>query len=95
MTTLRVPQISVQRLNVLGLILLIFSVKTNHIWYATICTIAVGEGWNAESFLNNVCIKAGLAQHTWKVHDVSLYKFTIQVFREKEPMGDVEEVILK
>jgi hypothetical protein len=58
-------------------------------------TIAVGEGWNAESFLNNVCIKAGLAQHTWKVHDVSLYKFTTQVFREKEPMGDVEEVILK
>lgn len=57
--------------------------------------VAVEEGWNAEKFLDNVCIKAGLPTHTWKQHGVSLYKFSTQVFKELEPRGTVEEVKLE
>jgi uncharacterized protein len=57
--------------------------------------VAVEEKWDEEQFLDNVCIKAGLPEHTWKSHDVPISKFSTQVFREKEPKGEVEEVILK
>ncbi len=57
--------------------------------------VAVEERWDAEAFLDNLCVKAGLAEHTWKVHDVELYRFSTQVFRETEPRGEIEEVVLK
>ncbi|MEM0146959.1 MAG: TIGR00296 family protein [Candidatus Micrarchaeaceae archaeon] len=56
--------------------------------------VAVEEKWNARQFLENVCIKAGLPEHAWLSKGVSLYKFSTQVFREKSPGGDVEEVKL-
>ena len=54
--------------------------------------VAVEKGWNAETSLNNLCVNAGLAEHTWRVHGVSIFKFSTQVFREKEPRGEIEEV---
>ncbi len=57
--------------------------------------VAVEEKWSAKQFLDNVCIKAGLPEQTWKVHDVPIFRFSTQVFREKEPRGEVEEIILK
>ena len=56
--------------------------------------VAVQERWNAEEFLENLCLKAGLAKHMWRQNGIQLYKFTTQIFREKEPSGAVEEVFL-
>lgn len=57
--------------------------------------VALEEKWDTGTFLDNLCIKAGLAKHTWRVHDVTLYKFTTQVFHELEPRGDIGEQVLK
>ncbi len=57
--------------------------------------VAVEEGWDAKTFLDNVCVKAGLEGHTWKVQNVQLYKFTTQIFHETSPRGEIEEVLLK
>ncbi|MGC8623294.1 MAG: TIGR00296 family protein [Candidatus Micrarchaeia archaeon] len=56
--------------------------------------VAVEEGWNSEEFLDNVCMKAGLPTHTWQRSDVSLYRFTTQIFREIKPEDGVEEIKL-
>lgn len=53
------------------------------------------NGWNAEQALDGVCTKAGLPTHTWKKHNVSLYRFASQVFRESSPRGAVEEIIFQ
>jgi uncharacterized protein len=57
--------------------------------------VAVEEGWGAEEFLDNVCIKAGMAKQTWRQRGVSLYRFSAQVFAETEPRGRVTEVRLE
>ena len=57
--------------------------------------VAVEERWNVMQFLNNVCLKAGLPEHTWKGGSAMLYKFSTQVFKEASPRGDVEEVRLE
>ena len=56
--------------------------------------VAVEEKWTPRQFLENVCIKAGLPAYTWRQQGVSLFKFSTQVFREKEPNGQIEEVKL-
>lgn len=57
--------------------------------------VAIEQEWNAEKFLDNVCLKAEMPTHMWRQPDVSLYKFSTQVFRELEPRGTVEEVKLE
>ena len=57
--------------------------------------VAVEERWDARRFLDEVCIKAGLPEHTWKQGAAALYRFSTQVFRETEPKGKVEEVNLE
>ncbi|MGC8710386.1 MAG: TIGR00296 family protein [Candidatus Micrarchaeia archaeon] len=57
--------------------------------------VAVEQKWNEEEFLNNVCIKAGLREDTWKHGNATLYKFSTQVFREESPNGKVIEVKLE
>ncbi|MDE1873902.1 MAG: TIGR00296 family protein [Candidatus Micrarchaeota archaeon] len=57
--------------------------------------VPVEEHWSVPRFLDEVCIKAGLPEHTWTHGTASLYKFSSQVFREKEPRGDVEEANLE
>jgi uncharacterized protein (TIGR00296 family) len=57
--------------------------------------VPVEERWNVTQFLDNVCIKAGLPEHTWKQGSAVLYKFSTHVFREKSPGGDIEEVNLE
>ena len=54
--------------------------------------VAVEEGWSPEKFLDNLCLKAGLPEHTWKQSGVSIYKFSAQVFEETEPSGRIKEV---
>lgn len=53
--------------------------------------VAVEWGWDAEEFLSNTCMKAGLGPDTWLERDVKIKKFSAQIFREKTPRGEVEE----
>jgi hypothetical protein len=57
--------------------------------------VAVDEKWGVERFLDNVCLKAGLEEHKWRQGVASIYRFSTQVFREKEPNGSIEEVKLE
>jgi uncharacterized protein (TIGR00296 family) len=57
--------------------------------------VPVEERWSVPRFLDEVCIKAGLPEHAWTHGTASLYKFSSQIFREREPRGDVEEVNLE
>jgi AmmeMemoRadiSam system protein A len=40
------------------------------------------EGWNRDTFLQQVCVKAGLPQQAWKDEDADLFMFTALVFGE-------------
>ncbi|MGC8572021.1 MAG: TIGR00296 family protein [Candidatus Micrarchaeia archaeon] len=53
--------------------------------------VAVEEQWDEKTFLENVCIKAGLDTDAWKNPKAKLYKFESQVFKEAEPNGKVYE----
>jgi len=43
------------------------------------------EGWDRKTFLEQVCVKAGLPQQAWKDEDADLFMFTALVF--SEPTG--------
>lgn len=53
--------------------------------------VPVEWGWDAEEFLSQACMKAGLTPDYWLRRDVRISKFSAQVFREKSPGGEVEE----
>jgi hypothetical protein len=52
--------------------------------------VPVEWGWDAEEFLSQACMKAGLMPDYWLRKDVRISKFSAQVFREKSPGGEVE-----
>ena len=54
--------------------------------------VPVEWGWNAEEFLSQTCMKAGLPKREWKKGAVSFYRFTGEIFAEKEPEGKVERI---
>ncbi|MFH0974044.1 MAG: TIGR00296 family protein [Candidatus Micrarchaeota archaeon] len=54
--------------------------------------VPVEWGWSAAEFLEHLCDKAGLPRGSWKDKGVRLFVFESQVFREKTPRGEVEEV---
>ncbi len=47
--------------------------------------------WNAEKFLSQTCVKAGLPQNSWQDQETKIYKFTAQIFSESEPDGVIVE----
>jgi len=47
-----------------------------------------------ESFLSHLCLKAGLPSDAWRDFDCEFFKFRVVAWREKEPRGDVECVML-
>ncbi|MAG50347.1 AMMECR1 domain-containing protein [archaeon] len=53
--------------------------------------VPVEQKWGVEEFLNQVCLKAGLLEDTWKQDNCKLYSFRSQVFLEKEPNGEIIE----
>ncbi len=53
--------------------------------------VPVEWNWNAEEFLSNACMKAGLPPDSWLDKRVGVKCFSAQVFSEKEPGGNVEE----
>ncbi|HIP25098.1 MAG TPA: TIGR00296 family protein [Archaeoglobus profundus] len=57
--------------------------------------VAVEYGFDAEEFLSQTCMKAGLPPDCWLVEDTEVYRFEGQIFKEVKPRGDVVEVNLK
>lgn len=53
--------------------------------------VAKEYNWQAEEFLQHLCLKAGMKQHEWATPGCRLYKFQAQVFGEAEPRGEVIE----
>lgn len=56
--------------------------------------VPVDQGWDAEEFLSQTCIKAGLPPDTWLEDSFEVKKFSAQIFKETEPGGDVIEKTL-
>jgi AmmeMemoRadiSam system protein A len=44
--------------------------------------VATEWGWDAETFLNHTCLKAGLPENYWRQTQVKIEAFTAQVFSE-------------
>jgi len=53
--------------------------------------VAVEYGWDAEEFLSNACMKAGLMPDCWLEKGVRISKFSAQVFSERKPGGEIVE----
>lgn len=57
--------------------------------------VPVDWNWDAEEFLSQCCVKAGLPPDSWLDRNVSVSKFSGQAFSERKPNGEVEERKLK
>lgn len=53
--------------------------------------VAVEWNWDAEEFLSQTCMKAGLGADCWLRREVKISRFTARIFSEVEPGGKVEE----
>lgn len=52
-------------------------------------SVPVEQRWNAETYLEELCMKAGLTPDTWLDPDARIYRFRSTVFREVEPRGPI------
>jgi uncharacterized protein (TIGR00296 family) len=53
--------------------------------------VAVDEDFDAEEFLNQCCLKAGLMPDAWVTGSVKVARFQGQIFSEDTPRGRVLE----
>jgi len=44
--------------------------------------VPVDYGWNQETFLENLCLKAGMMRNDWKEPGVKIYNFEAVIFQE-------------
>ena len=51
--------------------------------------VATQYRWNVETFLEHLCMKAGLIVDMWLDTKTKIYKFQTQIFAEREPSGEV------
>ena len=51
--------------------------------------VPVEWGWDAEEFLCQACMKAGLSPDAWLQSGTKVFKFQAEVFSEDKPGGDV------
>lgn len=56
--------------------------------------VAVEHGFDATTFLEQTCLKAGLPKDAWRRGKVKVYAFQAQIFAEEEPDGEVVELSL-
>lgn len=56
--------------------------------------VAVEWGWDAEEFLTNCCIKAGLPPDAWLDKRTEVSRFQAIIFAEERPGGPVKRVSL-
>lgn len=55
-------------------------------------TIPVENGWSAHGYLDRACRKARLPPNAWQDEDVVVVLFSGEVFREREPNGNIEHL---
>jgi|TARA_B100001971_G_scaffold193767_1_gene199167 uncharacterized protein (TIGR00296 family) len=56
--------------------------------------VAVEYKWDAKTFLEQTCVKAGLPEGTWMdFNSCRVYKFQGQVFSEQQPGGEVVQML--
>jgi uncharacterized protein len=53
--------------------------------------VPVEQGWDIETYLTNLCFKAGLPPDAWFDKDANLYSFQGQIFTEDKPNGEIRE----
>lgn len=53
--------------------------------------VPVEYGWDSETFLAETCIKTGLPPDCWLDNKVKVYVYEARLWREKEPLGEIEE----
>lgn len=53
--------------------------------------VATEYNWDVETFLEHLCMKAGLMVDMWLDSRTKIYKFQTQIFAEKEPYGEIVE----
>lgn len=51
--------------------------------------VPVEWGWDAEEFLSQTCVKAGLPPDAWRKEGTKVFKFQAEVFSEEEPGGPI------
>lgn len=51
--------------------------------------VPVELGWEADEFLGQTCIKAGLSPDSWLMPGTKILRFTAEVFSETQPRGEV------
>jgi uncharacterized protein (TIGR00296 family) len=51
--------------------------------------VPVEWNWDAEEFLSQTCIKAGLMPDAWLEQGTKIFKFQAEVFSEDKPGGEV------
>lgn len=51
--------------------------------------VPVELGWDAKTFLDNLCLKAGLSLGEWKEAGVSICRFRSEIFSEESPNGRI------
>jgi len=51
--------------------------------------VPVEWGWDAEEFLCQTCVKAGLTPDSWLQDGTKIFKFQAEVFSESKPGGEV------
>ncbi len=54
--------------------------------------VAIEYNFDAEEFLSQTCMKAGLPPDCWLMEGTDVYKYEGQIFEEKEPRGEVVEM---
>ncbi|MGD0056950.1 MAG: TIGR00296 family protein [Methanomassiliicoccales archaeon] len=57
--------------------------------------VPIEWGWDAETFLGQTCLKAGLSPDTWLDKKAKFCKFQAEIFAEEEPRGRVARKTLK
>jgi len=53
--------------------------------------VPVEWGWDAEEFLSQACMKAGLPPDAWLEKGTKISRFSAQIFSEREPGGEIQE----
>lgn len=55
--------------------------------------VASDRGWDANTFLEHTCYKAGLSPSAWRdIDNTKIYKFQSQIFEEQTPYGKIIEL---
>jgi len=55
-------------------------------------TLPLDHGWGVYDYLDRTCRKAGLPRGAWEEEDVMVTLFEGNVFRERSPGGEIEEI---